>query len=413
MGALVQVYIGIDYSSPLATKTHAHIAAGYLSGAVKNVVPHNMADVLLEGLRLMGQAAQLVVAHDTPDQVATLSEQIALVACTGGAREEYRPVTLEGMAQLTNLTIALLAVKNRDIHFAADEVRQHVALVAKIFLKIPDTPLSSVHSTYLAPYFSSVSAQGLRARLTVLANALGNAEADNADAKVVIGNIERWADDIYLTAKELLLAAVEAKSHFTFDMIYWIQGVTEILLALSHAPACHDHDRDELRKHGRWLIFTLSWIPDDKDAVTFVENFQLTEKIFDAVLDAYNRGSEEIAIEIAGMLLSWTFKGGRHQPGWAILDRGLSALAAFAVVIGDAQIDKLKTDISADLAKATAPSQEIRDRAAEDLRERAATPPGRDRFTTSSIEAAIERVDHAKLRPLLMEIADLLSPPAT
>lgn len=58
IAALVQVYLGIDYSSPIASKSHAHIAAGYLSSAVQSAVPHNMADVLLEGMRLMGRSAQ-------------------------------------------------------------------------------------------------------------------------------------------------------------------------------------------------------------------------------------------------------------------------------------------------------------------------------------------------------------------
>lgn len=145
IAALVQVYLGIDYASLIASKSHAHIAAGYLSNAVQSVVPHNMADVLLEGVRLMGRSAQLVLAQGKPDDIALLSEKIALIACTGSAREDYRPVTMEGMSQLANLTFDLLRLKKHDIHFAAGELRQDVALVAKLFLNLPDTPLSSIH----------------------------------------------------------------------------------------------------------------------------------------------------------------------------------------------------------------------------------------------------------------------------
>jgi hypothetical protein len=97
MAGLVQVYLGIDYSSPMASKTHAHLAAGYLSAAVEGAVPHNMADVVLEGLRLMGKSAQFFLAYGKPDDVATLSEKISMIACTGSAKESYRPVTMEGM----------------------------------------------------------------------------------------------------------------------------------------------------------------------------------------------------------------------------------------------------------------------------------------------------------------------------
>ena len=409
MAALVRVYLGIDYSSPYASKSHAQLAAGYLASAVQAVVPHGMADVLLEGQRLMGQSAQYLLAHGDPNDIATLSEKIALIACTGCAKEDYRPVTMEGMAQLANLTFDLLRSGNRDIHFAVGEVRRDVALVAKLFLKVVDTPMSSSHSTFLGPYYSSTNMQSLRARLTELANALSQAQPDNADAQAVIRNIERWADGIYQTEKELLLAAIQAKSHFAFDMIHWITGITEILLAVSNAPACDHHSQEELQKHARWLIATLTWIPDDKESVTFVENFQMTEALFEAAVNARNRGCDEIASEIGESLASWTFKGGRHQTGRGVLERGLCGLAAFAVNGGDEEISLLRTAVASRLTGKSAPEQEIRDRTAREILERAENLY-RQGHWSSRIEMAIAQSDHAKLRPLLEEIAYALSP---
>jgi hypothetical protein len=60
MASLVQVYARIDYANQhIATKHHAQLAASYLMGAVEAVLPHNMADVLMEGVRKMGQSAQI------------------------------------------------------------------------------------------------------------------------------------------------------------------------------------------------------------------------------------------------------------------------------------------------------------------------------------------------------------------
>ncbi|UQN68510.1 hypothetical protein L0Z11_12555 [Burkholderia multivorans] len=409
MAALVQVYLSIDYSSPYATKSHAQLATGYLAGAVQAVVPHDMVDVLLEGQRLMGQSAQYVLAHGDPNDIAVLSEKIALIACTGCAKEDYRPVTMEGVRQLANLTFDLLRSRSRDIHFAVGEVRRDVALLAKLFLNVPDTPLSSSHSTFLGPYYSSTSMDSLRARLTALANAISEAQPDNADAQSVIRNIERWADGLYQTEKELLLAAIQAKSHFAFDMIHWITGVTEILLAVSNAPACDHHSQEELRKHARWLIATLTWIPDNKESVTFVENFQMTETLFEAAIDARNRGCDEIAKEIGESLLSWTFKGGKYQTGWGILEKGLCGLAAFALMAGDEQVSEFRTALAAHLSRESAPAQEIRERAAREILERAESLY-RQGHWSSRIDMAIDRSDHEKLRPLLEEIAGLLSP---
>ena len=149
MAALVRVFLGIDYSSPSATKSHAQLAAGYLASAVQAVVPHDMADVLLEGQRLMGKSARYIIACGNPNEIAVLGEKIALVACTGFAKEEYRPVTMEGMTQLANLTFDLLRSTRHDIHVAVEKVRRDVALVAKLFLNVADTPLLSSDSTCL------------------------------------------------------------------------------------------------------------------------------------------------------------------------------------------------------------------------------------------------------------------------
>ena len=409
MAALFQVYLGIDYSSQYASKSHSHLAAVYLADAIESLVPHNMADVLLEGQRLMGKSAQDLITRGDQKYITILSEKIAMIACSGCAREDYRPVTREGMMQLADLTFALLRFSNHDISFEVGKVRQAVTLVVKSFLKVPDTPLSSSHSTYLGPYYSSTSGQSLRSHLTTLANTILESESDNEGAQTVTRNIEQWAGGIYKTEKELLLEAIKAKSHFTFDIIHWITGVTEVLLAVSKAAVCDDCTRGKLRKHARWLIATLTWIPDDKETVTFIEHFQMTETLFEAAIDAHNRGCDEIANEIGKILLSWTFKGGRYQTGWGVLQTGLCGAAVFALMCGDERTTELLASVGAELAKESAPDQNIRDRAAREIRKRATTLH-RDEHSLSLIERGIAYADHGKLRPLLEDIAQRLSP---
>ena len=140
MAALVQVYLSIDYSSANATKSDAQLAAGYLTSAVEAVVPHDMADVLMEGQRLMGSSAQNILAHGDLNDIAVLSEKIALIASTGCVKEDYRPVTMEGIKQLANLTYLLIRSKSKDIRFIVERVRRDVAMVAKLFLTVTDTP---------------------------------------------------------------------------------------------------------------------------------------------------------------------------------------------------------------------------------------------------------------------------------
>src|SRR4029077_17352543 len=99
----------------------------------------------------------------------------------------------------------------------------------------------SGHSAYLAPYYSMTTTEALAGWLTNLTNELLRAKLEDKRAIAVIHNIEQWSEELYQTEKELLLLAVRARSHFSFDMIHWITHVTKLLVAISQSPACDDH----------------------------------------------------------------------------------------------------------------------------------------------------------------------------
>ena len=126
-------------------------------------------------------------------------------------------------------------------------------------------------------------------------------------------------------------------------------------------------------------------------------------------MDAHGRGCDEVAEEIVKILMSWTFKGGRYQNGWGVLERGLCGLAVLAEISGKEQVRDFKAAVETHLSTEAAPQQEVRDRAAREILERAATLH-REIYPVSCIEAAIARADHKVLRPLMEDIARILSP---
>ena len=145
VAALVQVYLSIDYGRETAEKTHAQLAARYLANAVQAVVGHDMTDVLMEGQRLMGQAAlQFVVAGATTN-AAGLSDKITVIAGTGCGNESCRPATTEGMRQLASLTIFLLHSPSHKVRYALHKVRENTSLIAELVLKVPDRPMEDIH----------------------------------------------------------------------------------------------------------------------------------------------------------------------------------------------------------------------------------------------------------------------------
>ncbi|WP_328189507.1 hypothetical protein [Marinobacter sp. OP 3.4] len=404
---LTQLYLSIEYGDEHAVRSHAHLVSGYLTSAVESVIPHDMADVLIEGVSLLGNAARLIVAHDKPEYTASISDKIALIACTGAVNKNYQPVSQVAVKQLASLTFELLRSKSWEVRYAVKEVRDDVKLVAEMYLKIPDSPLMSVHSTSLAPYYSGTSNDTLMAWLTELANALSNAEPGDEVAKRVIGHIEEWADGLYQTEKELLLLSIEKRSQLTFDLVHWIVHITKLLFAVSCSDICNDHHRGNLRRSAHWLIYVLSWIPDDEETIKYIETYRIADKIFESAVDAHKRGCDTDALEIRDLLLSWTRKVGKYQTGWASLETACCGLACLNLILGLPD-EKLFTDIDTYISKEDAPAFDIRSRAASDLREEA--DKYRDGYGHGDIDVAMANVDQSKIRFLLHGIADRLCP---
>ncbi|WP_129353137.1 hypothetical protein [Solidesulfovibrio carbinolicus] len=410
---LVRLYLSIDYSNPRASKTHALLAAGYLSSAVQAVVPHDMADVLMEGLRLMGQSAQCVLSVGSPNDIVLLSQKIAIIACAGFSKEDYHPVTLEGVAQLADITFQLLHSKNGDIHFAAESVRKNIVYFVKLFLKVPRTPLLNSLSEAFGPYYSSTSLQSFRAKLTTLANNLAKAQADNVDAQQIIRNIENWADGLYRIEKELLIASIKEKSFFVFDVIYWITGITDVLLAVSNAPACHEHSKDKLQKHALLLISTFTSVPDDEESLVFVENYKFSEILFESANSALSRGCGDVAETLGRILLSWSFKVGVKGKDWLAMAHGLCGFAAFSLMIGhDQGLCWLKELISKQFSSKSTSTQEIFDNAAKEILIKSSDIYD-NMYSHSGIDRAVAAAEHDSIVHILVVIAASLSTETT
>ena len=159
----------------------------------------------------------------------------------------------------------------------------------------------------------------------------------------------------------------------------------------------------------RRKVATLDWIPSDEDLVTFVENYQLTETLFESALDARQRGCDENAQQIARILLSWSFKGGRYITGWKVLERGLCGCSALALTDHARAVDELKAQIGQHLEREPAPEPEVLAHGAAGLRRRTRRDVCPE-CTHSRIDRKVARLDSGVVVPVREEIADMLSP---
>ncbi len=408
IGGLYGVYLLIEYPGRDRSKHHALLASRYLGSAVESAISHDMPDLMMEGIRLMGRASRLALDHTNPVEIVSVAQKIATLSCVGVLRPSHQPVTLTAFEQLADVTYDLLIKGKHDIDFPVRQLRLAVTEAAKRFLETPNTSLGSIHSNTLGPYFSSTSYSSLRGRLTSLVNQLLEAPEDNAHASEIIDNIETWANQLYVQQKELFLFAVEKQSSFTFDAINWVVGISELLNGLSNASACPEHLREKLRAHAVWLVSTLSWIPDDRDSVTFVENYSLTENLFEAALGGYQRGCLEFYENCKKLLIAWAKKGGRHEIGWEILYASVKGLVALAIGEGTPEAaTTLKTQFREMLVSEGAPSAEVRVRTAANLA-RSATEL-RHRGTAHIINRTLTQQNPSTVRALLLEMAGILA----
>jgi|TARA_R100000049_G_scaffold4346_1_gene9876 hypothetical protein len=408
IGGLYSVYLMVEYPGRAPSKHHALLASGYMASAVESVIPHNMPDLMMEGIRLMGRASRLALDHTSPTEIVSVIQKISTLSYVGVLRANHQPATLTAFEQLTDVTYDILVKGKHDIGFPVSQLRSAVTQAAKRFLETPDTSPSSIHCSTLGPYFSSTSVSSLPGRLTSLVNQLMDTTADNALAGEIISNIETWADGIHNSHKELLLLAVQMRSSFTFDTITWAVGISEILNALSNAPACTQHLKENLREHAIWLVSTLSWLPDDGNSVTFIENYSLTENLFEAASEGYRRDCLEFYESCKRLLIAWAKKGGKHETGWGILETSIKGLVA--LVIGERApraATALKAQLNEMLNSEDAPSAEVRARAAGNLIRSANQL--RHENIGRPIDQTLAQQDTSAVRGLLLEVADILA----
>jgi hypothetical protein len=405
---LVSVYSTIDYANKYEQSKHdATLAAGYLASAIESVAPHNLPDVLMEGVRQLGRAAS-VIAASCPADATTSVQKIAQFACLGAVKENYRAVTMVGMEQLSGLTKRVIVSTKHDTGFAVKELRAAIEQVTKLFLlMVPSERFASTHSSYLAPYYSLTKTDTFGEWLARLGNELRAANKGDKNAEITIQHIKEWSDELYRSEKDILSTAIETRSQFTFDSVHWIALVTKALALIAHAPAADSHTSKAIEKNAAWLLSVFSWIPEDAAALQFAENYLITDQLFEVAITAENLGSEKVARTAREILLEWSIKVGKDRP--FSFEQGLRALA-LSTFFGDesANVGWLKGQLPKAIGKASM-NQGVVDNAARELRTKAASFRRRD-FSTSRLEAVMQEVDTTKMRKLFPEVANLISP---
>lgn len=404
---LINVYLRIDYSSLKETKQHAILGAEYLAREVRRTVSYDMPDVTMNGLRQLGDAGKGILKASYCSDVVLVTQSIAKISAEGVAKESNHPITLSGMQQLSDLMMDLLRTEAARIKYPVQEVRKNIELVCTIFLEVPDSPLRDSHRTYLGPYYSVTDASAFVSKLAQLVNIAVGAESDEKQVTRFIENVEQWAEDASMHHGNILSLAVKKRSALSFDLMYWTVLVADMLLALRNCPACPDYIKDRLKNNVIKLVWSFLNVPDEKDSIEFLENYQLTERVVEAAVNSLDRKCLEALDACRAVLLSWMYRGAGPESQFRRLDNFIVALIALDLLAWETRGDQLKISLKRRIAAGELPNR-------QDWVE--ATDRILDRFPNIEYEVPLDsavvqlvgRVDRMKLREVLEEVNHVL-----
>jgi hypothetical protein len=314
------------------------------------------------------------------------------------------------MLQLAKFSLALLQQPRGDVGFAIEGVGRAAVSVTQAFLTVRDSnPMSNVHSSYMAPYYSAVSEQSFPAQFARLCEALAQSEAGHAPAGNILRNMESWSNKLYRSQREMLQAVVTARSPLSFDIIKWIETVATGLVHAAASQACPPHTRSELIKNAAWLSGSLTWVPNDAEAVRFAENYGVTEALsrfaFDIGGAAHARHELGSAVE---SLTNWGLKASQHPTGRETLP---ACLAGSALAITNAGAGVLAQDICQAVARRV--NEHLRKHnldvaAVVESTRRRFVEEGPEEFSTDFVDIARKRVNDAAFREIMGELLEAL-----
>ncbi|EDJ4875658.1 hypothetical protein ABVV01_001918 [Salmonella enterica] len=368
MSGLYGVYLSIEYIGRSRSKHHAMLAANYISSAVESVIPHNMADVMMEGVRLMGRNCVRALGYSNASDIIGTVQKISLFSAVSLKNTLLQPVTLTAFSQFSDINIQLIIKGDLNSGFAMESLQKSISQAAMVFLHTDDTVMDSRHSYTLGPYYSVVNNGGFIQQFKGLVNYLIDTKIDDNSPDTIVRNIEAWASKLSQSQKEVLLVAAQRRSFFIYDLIHWNVMVCQGLLILSESELCDEHHSEKLKKHSVWLIATLSWLPEEQEVVTFVNNGSFVDSIFEAAMMGLTLNSADFYAMCKKILEGWVKKTAEHMSTRSGFEEAIKSLVALTVNEGsnDAE-NKLLEKLKNILAEIKSPSKELQELTARHL----------------------------------------------
>ncbi len=273
--SLAIAYINIDYGDEYSCKKHhAALASDYLIATMMKVIPHNMPDILMDGIGYLEEIAIDALEKNAIQNMANIIGNIAEIYSTSAMKIEYSNLIETGITSISKFQMHRIFHDDGDKRCDFNSLNSNIKLLTQKALSIEELAFVKTHRYQLAPYYSENNSESFINFLSRITNEILLGEYENDEALNIVKNIESWAVDIDKDSREILLLSIENKSSLVFDILYLIKTVVECLLDLTNAKNLDIDTQKNLESMALSLVSVYLKIPTDETAIiyTYREN---------------------------------------------------------------------------------------------------------------------------------------------
>ncbi|SMF28566.1 hypothetical protein [Desulfovibrio gilichinskyi] len=402
------IYLSIKYPSNRDLKTHANLACGYLERSIMNVVPLGMDDVVMNGLRDIGDLSREYSLQSQPNDLVKFAEIICKISLTRMRSPDSLPVVQIASEQLSKLTLnALYNIKEDTSYLFAQISYSSFLLTSAVLKNIPDYPLLNNHGSYLSALYSPMNTQGFMYLFLELTAELSRQESEFIDSSEYhFWNILEWLKSIQDNHIKTFNQAASSQLPICTELTMWTTSIIKGLINLTKSPHCPEELVLELNGNIVGLSRAFICTEGSKEIFSHLETNSITSNIFSCCQYAWQKANSELSEQLQEILFEWTKKAGKYETGLGIASRGILGMCAFVIATeNQAFFEKTKEQIKS-LAESF--PDNIKNSAINDLSE-AISPVANHRYSRSEIEIALNDLDREKKNNLLREAIEILS----
>lgn len=260
-----------------------------------------MTDVFMECCNFLENTLYSYIKIKKTMYATTTLETMSLLASLGTINKKHEPIIHNAFSSFSRVLYSSIYSEkyiNKDF---LKEIEKNIFKITFLYISLKEKNSLSLNS-YLDSYYSVTNFNSLPNKLSIVIETINTINYENENYKIIITNIENWADSIKLNIRELLKESIK-KSIFLIDLMQWIQQITLSLIYLSTSINCSNLTKKELINNAFTIIHSITFIPSSQENISKLQNISFIDIIFPIIINAYKFECYELANSLIKYLI--------------------------------------------------------------------------------------------------------------